>query len=85
MRLPTNERVEERENYDHLGVRACIFEDDLSGIEERLSKGRRALNAISGLGIRRNGLTIYACCVIFWSIVIPIATMKPGFPATAIS
>ena len=69
-----NERVEERENYDHLGVRACIFEDDLSGIEERLSKGRRALNAISGLGIRRNGLTIHACCVIFWSIVIPIAT-----------
>ena len=69
-----NERVEERENYDHVGFRACIFEDDLSGIEERSSKGRRALNAISGLGIRRNGLTIHACCVIFWSIVIPIAT-----------
>ena len=58
---------------DHLGVRAYIFEDDISGLDNRLSKGLHALNAISGLGIRRNGLTIYACCVVFWSIVIPIA------------
>ena len=69
-----DERIGERVNYDHLGVKACIFENDTSGIEERLAKGRRALNSASGLGIRNNGLTIYACCVIFWCIVIPIAT-----------
>ena len=32
------------------------------------------MTAASGLGIRNNGLTIFACCVIFWCIVIPIAT-----------
>ena len=68
------ERVMEKESYDHLGVKACIFENDTVGMEERLAKGRRTLNATSGLGIRNNGLTTYACCVIFWSIVIPIAT-----------
>ena len=68
------ERVIEKESYDHLGVKACIFENDTVGIEERLAKGRRTLNATSGLGIRNNGLTIYACCVIFWCIVMPIAT-----------
>ena len=48
-----DERVGERVNYDHLSVKACIFENDTSGIEERLSKGRRALT--SGIGIRNNG------------------------------
>ena len=74
-----NEKVGERENYDHLGVKACIFEDDVAGIEERLAKGRRALNATSGLGIRNNGLTILACCIILWCVVIPIATYGAEF------
>ena len=69
-----DERVIEKERYDHLGVKACIYDNDTAGIEERLAKGRRTLNATSGLGIRNNGLTIYACCIIFWCIVIPIAT-----------
>ena len=69
-----NERVLEKESYDHLGVKACIFDDDVTGMEERIAKGRRTLNAASGLGIRNNGLSIYACCVIFWCIVVPIAT-----------
>ena len=68
------ERVMEKESYDHLGIKAFIYENDTAGIEERLAKGRHTLNAASGLGIRNNGLTIYACCVIFWCIVIPIAT-----------
>ena len=68
------DRVLEKESYDHLGVKACIFENDTTGIEERLAKGRRTLNATSGLGIRNNGLTTSACCVIYWCIVIPIAT-----------
>ena len=68
------EKVKEKLNYDHLGIKASIFEDGTSGIDERLAKGRRALNTTSGLGIRNNGLTIYACCVIFCCIVMPIAT-----------
>ena len=68
-----NNRVRERLSYDHVGVTTCLFDDDVSGVEGRLAKARRALNSISGLGIRRNGLSVVTCCVIFWSIVAPIA------------
>ena len=69
-----SDKVSERTHYDHVGIRASIFEDDVSGLEERVSKARRTLNAISGLGVRRCGLTIKTCNIIFWSVVVPIAT-----------
>ena len=67
------DRVKERLSYDHVGVTACLYDEDISGIEGRLAKARRALNSISGLGIRRNGLTVQTCGTIFWSIIVPIA------------
>ena len=67
-----DERVNERVNYDHVGVRVCLYDDDVSGLEERVSKARRAFYAISGLGIRRCGLNMYTCNVILWSIIAPI-------------
>ena len=51
-----HDRVNERVNYDHVGVRACLYDDDYTGLEERLSKARRAFYSISGIGIRRKGL-----------------------------
>ena len=45
--------VAERNNYDHVGIRATIYEEDVSGLEERISKARRTLNAVSGLGIKK--------------------------------
>ena len=54
-----DERVNERVNYDHVGVRVCLYDDDVSGLEERVSKARRAFYAISGLGIRHCGLNMY--------------------------
>ena len=66
-------RVKETAKYDHVGVKASIYSDSTSGIEERIGKARRALNAISGLGIRKNGITIATCNIIFWTIIIPIA------------
>ena len=68
-----SDRILERSSYEHVGVTSCLFEEDMSGVEDRLSKARRALNAISGLGIRRNGLSVATCCLIFWVIVAPIA------------
>ena len=68
------DKVAERDCYDHVGIRATIHDYDTTGLEERISKARRTLNAISGLGIRRCGLTILTCNVIFWSIIVPIAT-----------
>ena len=67
------EGVRERLSYDHVGVTACSYEDEVSGILGRLSKARRALNAISGLGICKNGLSLHTCCIIFWAIIVPIA------------
>ena len=66
-------RVLEVTKYDHVGINTSIFHDNTSGIEERIGKARRALNATSGIGIRRKGLNIATCCVIFWTIIVPIA------------
>ena len=66
-------KVDERENYDHVGIHAIIDSADISGIEERLSKARRTFNAVAGVGIRSNGLTMGTCSVIFWTVVVPAA------------
>ena len=51
-----------------------MFLEGNSRVEDKISKGRRALNATSGLGIRQNGLNIGTCNLIFWVIVLPIIT-----------
>ena len=68
------EKVHERENYDHVGVKASIYHNDTSCISEKICKGRRTLNASTGLGIRRNGINMNVCNIIFWAVVIPIIT-----------
>ena len=69
------EKVPEKHEYDHVGVKACIFESN-SRVEEKVSKARRTLNASSGLGVRKNGLSMQACCIIFWSVVVPVLTFS---------
>ena len=66
-------KVKERLNYDHVGVRTSVLLDDVSGKAERVAKAKTTFNAATGLGIRRNGLTIYTCNIIFWSIAVPTA------------
>ena len=66
-------KVAERIEYEHVGIRAHIFQDNACGIEECSTKAKRSLNAVFGLGIRRNGLNMQTCSIISWSIVIPIA------------
>ena len=63
--------LKKRALYDHVGVKACLFRGDESRVEEKISKGRKTLNAASGLSIRKNGLNIMTCNKIFWSVVIP--------------
>ena len=67
------DKISEHAHYDHVGIRASISEDETSGLEERVSKARRTLNAILGLGVRQCRLTIGTCNIIFWSVVVPIA------------
>ena len=47
------DKVAVKLEYDHVGVKACVIAQDNSRIEEKIGKGRRALNATSGLGIRK--------------------------------
>ena len=68
------DRVPEKSNYDHVGVKSMIFNDDASQVSEKIAKARRALNATAGLGIRKNGLTMKTCNIIYWSVIIPILT-----------
>ena len=67
-------RIKERDEYDHVGVKACLNLEGNSRVDEKISKGRRTLNATAGLGIRRNGLNMATCNLIFWVIVMPIIT-----------
>ena len=69
-----SEGVKERDSYDHVGVKMCIFPDDTSRVEEKISKWRKTLNASSGMGFRSNGLNMGTCNVIFWQVVIPSVT-----------
>ena len=32
------EKVQEKLSYDHVGVTACLYDDDMTGIKGRLSK-----------------------------------------------
>ena len=52
-----NERVKRRLTYDHVGVKACLYKDK-NRVEEKITTARRAFNACSGVGIRKNGLTM---------------------------
>ena len=63
-------------SYDHVGVKACLCNDNNPRVEERITKARQAFNACAGLGIRKNGLTMLTCNIIYWTIVIPIATFS---------
>ena len=63
--------------YEHVGVVNCIFKFDECVISERPRiKGRRTFNAITGLRIRTNGLTILTCNILVWYIVIPTLTYR---------
>ena len=64
-------KVKERLNLDHVGIQTSVDLNDISGTEERISKAQKTLNAATGLGIGRNGLTIATCNIIIWSLVVP--------------
>ena len=63
----------EKSEYDHMGVKSSIFEAN-SRVTIFFSKARRTLYASSGIGVRKNGLSMQACSIIFWSVVVPVLT-----------
>ena len=67
------DRVREKLTYDYVGITSCLYEYNAEGVTGRIEKARKALNAITGLGIRSNGLTASTCSIIFWVVIAPIA------------
>ena len=47
-----SEGAKEKEVYDNVGIKMSLFKDNTSRVNEKISKGRRTLNASTGLGIR---------------------------------
>ena len=45
------EKVPETEEYDHVGIKNCLFNNYTPRIDDRISKGRRAFHSVSGSGI----------------------------------
>ena len=66
--------IKETQSYDHLGLKNNCLWENKERTTEIISKGRKALNAASGFGLKPGGLSIKACGMIFWSLVIPIIT-----------
>ena len=64
-------RVCERMYYDHVGVKSCVKGDGHVRTEEKISKARKVLNMNTNIGIRRGGLNLKTCNLIFWTIVVP--------------
>ena len=68
------EKVPEKVVNDHVGIKNCLFNDNRPRTEERLSKGRRAFNAITSVGVQKKGINMKSCSILFWSIIVPIVT-----------
>ena len=66
------EKVPEKASYDRAGIE--LFPEDGTKIKEKISKARRTFNASSGLGIKKSGLNMVSCGIIFWSVVVPTLT-----------
>ena len=64
----------EKTSYDHVGIEAELFPEDGTKIKEKNSKARCTFNASSGLGIKKSGLNMVSCGIIFWSVVVPTLT-----------
>ena len=52
----------------------CNCKNYIVRTEDNISKGCRSLNAATALGIRKGGLTIYSCNIIYWCMIVPIST-----------
>ena len=64
-------RVKEKLFYDHVGIKTCVKGDTHVRTEEKVTKARKVLNMTTNIGIRKGGLNLKTCNVIYWTIVIP--------------
>ena len=66
------DRVKERLYYDHVGVKTCVLGDTHVRTEEKITKTRKVLNMATSFGIKKGGLNLSTCNVIFWSVIMSV-------------
>ena len=71
MFLLGNDKVKESLHYDHVGIKTCVNYDTHIRTEEKIKKARTTLNMATCMGIKRGGLNIMTCCIIYWTVVVP--------------
>ena len=64
-------RVKETYYYDHVGIKICLKGDFHVRTEEKVKKARTTLNMATCMGVRKGGLNLYTCCLIYWTVVVP--------------
>ena len=67
-------KVQGRSEYDHVGKKNCLFGNTALRTEDRISRGHRAFNAVTSIGIKNRGVNMSVCNILFWSIIMPIVT-----------
>ena len=70
------DKVLERCSYDHVGLKCCVYKSYVERTSDKITKGRKALNAASGLGLKPGGLSMRACSLLFWSLIVPMITFS---------
>ena len=68
------EKVPERIEYDHVGIKNCLYSNNMPRTLDRISKARRAFNAVASLGIKKGGINMSTCSILYWSIIVPIVS-----------
>ena len=68
------DKVKEKVEYDHVGVKNCLFGNFTNRTEYRISRGRRAFNSVTSIGIKKKGVCMSVCTTIFWAIIMPFVT-----------
>ena len=70
--------IKEQTRYKHLhvGLFNYINMSVNDRTSEKIRKGRKALNTAAGIGLKPGRLTIHACSILFWAMVVPIITFS---------
>ena len=69
-----NDPIKETYSYDYLGLKNNCLRHNKERITKKISKGRRTLNAASGIGLKLGPLTFKACGMVFWAMIVPVVT-----------
>ena len=78
-------KIKEREEYDHVGIKNCLYGNSTPRTEAKISRARRAFNSITSIGIKSKGVCMSICNTVFWAIIASILTfgcelwvLRPG-------